>query len=84
MKLSSQVSVSPQWAVAQSQIMRILGSHAANINAKLSGADQGETGTATASFTASNKPGANNATSPDTWIRVNLNGTEYLVPAFLP
>lgn len=41
------------------------------------------TGSATASFTASNKPGANNKTSPDTWLTVTTGGNTYYVPAFL-
>ena len=45
--------------------------------------NQHPTGTATATFSASNKPGANNKTSPDTWIKVNLGGTDYYIPAFL-
>lgn len=40
------------------------------------------TGTKTASFTATNKPGANNKTSPDLWIPVNINGSTYYIPAF--
>lgn len=45
---------------------------------------QGQTtGTATATFSASNKPGANNKTSPDTWMPINLNGTVYYFPGFL-
>ena len=45
--------------------------------------NQHSTGTATATFSAANKPGANNKTSPDTWIKVNLGGTDYYIPAFL-
>ena len=45
--------------------------------------NQHSTGAATATFSAANKPGANNKTSPDTWIKVNLGGTDYYIPAFL-
>lgn len=44
----------------------------------------GLTGTATASFTATNKPGANNKTSPDKWFPILAdNGTTYYIPGFL-
>lgn len=42
------------------------------------------TGSASASFTATNKPGSNAKTSPDTWMPVTLNGVTHYVPAFLP
>jgi hypothetical protein len=43
------------------------------------------TGSATASFTATNKPGGNNKTSPDTWLEfVDSEGVTYYIPAFLP
>lgn len=79
-----QVTVPIEWNIARNDLAKLLSEHARIINGKLDGEDQGETGTSTASFTATNKPGANNKTSPDTWIQVNLNGTVYYVPAFLP
>lgn len=45
---------------------------------------QASTGAKTATFTSTNKPGTNNKTSPDTWVWINLDGTAYLMPAFLP
>jgi hypothetical protein len=43
---------------------------------------QATTGTQTATFTATNKPGSG-TTGPDKWIPVNLDGTVHYVPAFL-
>lgn len=40
------------------------------------------TGSKTASFTSSNKPGTNNQTTPAQWLPVNLDGVLYYVPAF--
>lgn len=43
---------------------------------------QATTGAKTASFTASNKPGTNNKTSPDKWIPVNVDGVSGSIPWF--
>jgi hypothetical protein len=83
-RVPPQVNLQIDWKVAQAELSRILSVHARVINEKLDGADEGETGSATASFTATNKPGANNKTSPDTWVEINLNGKTYYLPAFLP
>ncbi len=79
-----QVNVPLVWEVARAELQRVLSRHAAAVNERLLGADVGSTGSATATFSATNKPGANNKTSPDTWVQINLNGTLYYVPAFLP
>ena len=79
-KVQEQITVPQQWGVARTELTRILAGQARAINASQGTA---ETGTATASFTATNKPGGNNKTSPDTWIKLVVDGTEYYVPAFL-
>jgi hypothetical protein len=43
---------------------------------------QATTGTQTATFTATNKPGSG-TTGPDKWIPISLDGTTHYVPAFL-
>lgn len=43
---------------------------------------QATTGSKTASFSASNKPGTNNQTTPSTWLPLLLDGTTYYIPAF--
>lgn len=83
-RVSPQSNIATDWNVARSELVRIIRDHARVVNEKLDGKDEGSTGTSTASFTASNKPGANNKTSPDTWVEINLNGTVYYIPAFLP
>lgn len=40
------------------------------------------TGAKTATFSASNKPGTNNQTTPSTWLPINLDGTLYYIPCF--
>jgi len=40
------------------------------------------TGSTTASFSSSNKPGSNNQTSPAKWLPVTFDGTVYYIPAF--
>jgi hypothetical protein len=50
--------------------------------AKLSLNTQATTGSQTATFTATNKPGTG-TTGPDKWIPVLLDGTTHYVPAFL-
>ena len=84
MSLQSQANVPIVWQAAHPEIVRLLNAILRELNASVRGANQGETGTATAALTSTNKPGANNKTSPDTWLKVNLNGTEYYVPAYLP
>jgi hypothetical protein len=44
--------------------------------------DGATTGTKTASFTATNKPGTTNATSPALWVPVTYKGTVYYMPLF--
>jgi hypothetical protein len=78
-KVQTQLNIPLQWGVARTELTRVLQAHAQAINADF----QAETGSATASFTASNKPGANNKTSPDTWLKVTVDGVDYYVPAFL-
>jgi hypothetical protein len=43
---------------------------------------QATTGAKTASFTATNKPGANNQTTPAIWLPINCDGTVYYFPGF--
>lgn len=83
-KVRPQLNIPLKWENARVELNRALTEYAREINGSLRGEDEGETGTSTASFTATNKPGANNKTSPDTWVKINLNGTEYYIPAFLP
>jgi len=40
------------------------------------------TGPCTATFSAANKPGSTNATSPSMWMYVVVNGVQYLLPLF--
>lgn len=49
---------------------------------KLSVIDAFSTGAETATFTATNKPGAV-LTSPTQWLTVSLNGTDYYIPCWL-
>jgi hypothetical protein len=84
MTLQTQANIPIDWKIARPELIRLLNALLANVNGSVKGADVGETGTAIASMTASNKPGANNKTSPDTWLKVNLHGTIYYVPAYLP
>ena len=44
--------------------------------------DKATTGAHTASFTATNKPGTTNQTSPALWIPINYRGTTYYIPVF--
>lgn len=78
-KVPPQVNLPLPWEVAHSRIVEAFRQHARAINSEYTA----ETGSATASFTASNKPGANNKTSPDTWLKVTVDGTDYYIPAFL-
>ena len=80
-KVAKQVSIPLDWIRANPELAKILQAHARAINEDLIVS----TGTSTASFTATNKPGANNKTSPDKWIAVvDSLGTTYYIPAFLP
>jgi hypothetical protein len=70
-----------EWKRAQAELTKILHNHATAINSK----PVASTGSATASFTATNKPGGNNKTSPDKWLEfVDSEGVTYYIPAFLP
>jgi hypothetical protein len=40
------------------------------------------TGTKTATFSASNKPGTNNATAPANWLPIVCDGATYYIPLF--
>ena len=42
----------------------------------------GTTGTQTATFSASNKPGTTAQTAPAIWLPIYLNGVQYYIPAF--
>jgi hypothetical protein len=53
------------------------GGAALGINASATSA-----GTRTATFSATNKPGTNNQTTPATWLPINLGGTVYYIPCF--
>ena len=44
--------------------------------------DGATTGTATASFTAANKPGPTNVTGPALWVPVEYKGVIYYMPLF--
>ena len=80
-KVSQQVSIPINWERAKTELTKVLQEHASAINESA----VVYTGSATASFTASNKPGANNKTSPDAWWKVvDSEGTTYYVPVFLP
>jgi hypothetical protein len=75
------VNIPINWARAQAELTKALNAHVTKINEK----PVASTGSATASFTATNKPGANNKTSPDTWLEVvDSEGTTYYLPAYLP
>lgn len=81
MNVPTQITIPESWATAKATILAIMAQHALEINKSLR--PTASTGTATASFTATNKPGANNKTSPDTWLQVTVSGTTYYIPAFL-
>jgi hypothetical protein len=77
----ARVSIPLDWKIAQAELTKVVQAHARKINEK----PVASTGTATASFTATNKPGGNNKTSPDVWLEfVDSEGKTYYVPAFLP
>jgi hypothetical protein len=79
--VKTQVNIPLDWKVAKPELTKIIQAHATAINTK----PVVDTGSATASFTATNKPGANNKTSPDAWWEiVDSEGTTYYVPVFLP
>jgi len=54
----------------------------AGIAALQIGSSATSAGTRTATFTATNKPGTNDQTTPATWLPINLGGTVYYIPCF--
>jgi len=47
---------------------------------RLSGSSQFTTGTSTATFTATNKPGASTSVGPTQWMKVVANGNDFFIP----
>jgi hypothetical protein len=68
-------------APAGSPTLGITGNGAGNAAISVSSSAT-SAGTRTATFTATNKPGTNNQTTPATWLPINLGGTVYYIPCF--
>ncbi len=69
---SNQVTVNTAngLALASTGILRFVGS------------GQFGVGTSSATFTAANKPGATTGQGPSQWLKVNLNGSDFYIPAW--
>jgi hypothetical protein len=50
---------------------------------KVAGSNQATTGTSSATFTATNKPGATSGATPALWLRVDVNGVAHYAPLWV-
>lgn len=50
---------------------------------RFDGTNQALTGTSTALFTATNKPGTTTGANPDKWLKIIISGAEYFIPCWV-
>jgi hypothetical protein len=70
----------PKWYATDGRVFSLTGTAAGT--PALSIATSATTGAQTATFSATNKPGAATQTSPTKWLPVTLDGTTYYIPAY--